>query len=628
MWFQAPNALSAGMIFNQYQIQTGDTDNNMMFIRDWVDPQLGMHHYKYKQTYKNVPVEGTGLIEHYHPNNGLIFSNGKLAIELDLNVKAELTEEEALQELLISFDSETVFAWENADWELDYQQNTNNPNATNYPTGELVLALDNYNNIDYLIAGNRYTLAYKFEIITLAPRSHKYYWVDANTGSLIKNVQAEHNDGAATIERKSNQGNLTQTIDTRQRGFINGNDWVLETDNANVQVHTKYYDFASWITRPEIDDGNDTWTGTEVHATTGHYYTHRTWEYFRDIWQLDGVDDNNENVRVEVHSNLTGNNASSARQNGLRWLRFTFNNNISMSRYCDVVSHEYVHGIIHHSSELIYQGESGALNESFADIFGLMAQRSILGNNSVSNWLLGGDPGLTGVPTRSFINPSSEGSHNFANGIFCGVGAGQPDTYLGLRWTDVNLACDNGGVHGNSGVQNHWFYLLSVGGTGINDNNDAFAVQGIGRDDAAEIAFWSMQNELIDVSDYDDARIGAVTAAILLFGNCSIQHTQTENAWQAVGVGNASDCGNLYVESKDVTDFSIYPNPSNGLIKLNWKNASTYNITVFDLSGRIVFSEANVNNNMTFNVQLIPAGAYIIEARNGETTVRKKVIKY
>lgn len=62
---------------------------------------------------------------------------------------------------------------------------------------------------------------------------------------------------------------------------------------------------------------------------------------------------------------------------------------------------------------------------------------------------------------------------------------GQPDTYQGANWHTANT--DHGGVHTNSGVLNHWFYLLSVGGSGTNDLGNSYAIQGIGIDKAAKL---------------------------------------------------------------------------------------------------------------------------------------------
>ena len=83
---------------------------------------------------------------------------------------------------------------------------------------------------------------------------------------------------------------------------------------------------------------------------------------------------------------------------------------------------------------------------------------------------------------------------------------GQPDTYEGTYWVDVNGCVpnsntnDNCGVHTNSGVQNFWFYLLCEGGSGTNDNGDAYSVTGIGLDEGGEIAY--RNNTVISDSNF------------------------------------------------------------------------------------------------------------------------------
>ena len=111
----------------------------------------------------------------------------------------------------------------------------------------------------------------------------------------------------------------------------------------------------------------------------------------------------------------------------------------------DIMGHEFTHGVTQSEAGLIYNNESGALNESFSDIFGEMVESWAEG---ICDYLVGADRGAI----RSFINPNTYG---------------QPDTYLGTDW--YTGTADNGGVHTNSGVQNHWFYLVSEGGSGTND---------------------------------------------------------------------------------------------------------------------------------------------------------------
>src|SRR5690606_27938945 len=128
-------------------------------------------------------------------------------------------------------------------------------------------------------------------------------------------------------------------------------------------------------------------------------------------------------------------------------------------------------------------GESGALNESFADMFGAAVEFYV---NDNPNWTIGEGIWYNGWGTpdymRNMANPNS------APEI---VGGPQPDTYEGNYWADTSLIDqenDYGGVHINSGVGNYWFYLLSEGGSGTNDNGDDYSVEGITIQKAEQIA--------------------------------------------------------------------------------------------------------------------------------------------
>ena len=123
----------------------------------------------------------------------------------------------------------------------------------------------------------------------------------------------------------------------------------------------------------------------------------------------------------------------------------------------DIVAHEYTHGITQYTAGLYYQYQSGALNESFSDIFGVTLD--FWTDSANANWDLGEQAFASGIPIRSFSNPKAQG---------------QPDTYYGDFWCNCHHSIDNGGVHTNSGVQNFWYYLLVNGGSGVNDSGDAY----------------------------------------------------------------------------------------------------------------------------------------------------------
>ena len=184
----------------------------------------------------------------------------------------------------------------------------------------------------------------------------------------------------------------------------------------------------------------------------------------------------------------------------------------------DVVGHEYTHGIIEYSSNLNSSVEARALNESFSDIFGTMVEYSIEGESG--DYLIGEDFWIQDGKLRDMENPNSK-LH--------------PDTYHGQYW---QYSQDTDYSHINAGVQNYWFYLLSEGGTGVNDNEIPYHVTGIGRDKAARIAYRNMTVYLTSVASFSDAKNGAIMSAVDLYGINSNEVLQTILAWDAVGVSS------------------------------------------------------------------------------------------
>ena len=214
-----------------------------------------------------------------------------------------------------------------------------------------------------------------------------------------------------------------------------------------------------------------------------------------------------------------------------------------------VMAHEFTHAVTHHTAELIYEKESGALNESFSDIFAIALDYKV---NSTSNWLIG-DKVKVNSALRSMSNPKQYG---------------HPDTYHGTNWVNTNVvphwSNDYGGVHSNSGVQNYWFYLLTVGGSGTNDNGNSYNVNGIGIQKSIAIAFRNLRYELSANSNYQDAMNGSLQAATDLYGYNSQEYISVLNAWGAVGVDpgiplSASISGPNTLLSSQIGSYTVTP---------------------------------------------------------------------
>jgi thermolysin len=186
----------------------------------------------------------------------------------------------------------------------------------------------------------------------------------------------------------------------------------------------------------------------------------------------------------------------------------------------DVVAHELAHGVIDYTSDLIYRNESGALNEAFSDIVGASAEfyyQQVGVGYLKADYLLGEDLTAPSTAFRSMANPQAYGD---------------PDHYS-KRYTGRE---DNGGVHSNSGIANHAFYLAIEGGV---NRTSGLSVQGVGaanRERIEKVFFRGFTQLLPSNATFSMARAATLQAARDLYGSGSDVERVVEQAWTAVGV--------------------------------------------------------------------------------------------
>ncbi len=270
--------------------------------------------------------------------------------------------------------------------------------------------------------------------------------------------------------------------------------------------------------------GNQQWGGSTMWAAKSSY------NYFSGVHSRNSYDGANGLLNGFIHGAFdnaggTG-NATMSFTGGIMKIGLGSSGTLANSYgTLDIVGHEYAHGVTGSSAQLAYQYDSGALNESFSDIFGECIENYTLGNN---DWLLGANRTPAGS-SRSMSNPNAYS---------------QPDTYLGTNWIAQNCPSptnnnDQCGVHTNSGVQNYWFYLLSQGGTGTNDLLNAFNVSALGIAKARDIAFKTLTIYLFNQPNaiYATARTASIQAAQDTYPGNSPEVSAVMNAWCAVGVG-------------------------------------------------------------------------------------------
>jgi Zn-dependent metalloprotease len=310
-----------------------------------------------------------------------------------------------------------------------------------------------------------------------------------------------------------NEEGMTAKNFVKEAIIVDGNYRLRESGRGGgIATFDAGGDWVYWQSTDYVDDDSVFSNPDDQAGVSLHWAVEATYDYYLDRYGRNSFDD--QGSRIISYANY-GVEYFNAFWNGIF---LTFGTGNASNGYrplvaLDVVGHEFTHGVTEYAANLVYSYESGALNESFSDIFGEHIENYRL--EGTNDWLMGGDFGAI----RSMSDPNA-----FSD----------PDTYLGSFWWTA--AGDNGGVHINSGVQNFWFYLLSEGSSGVNDNGDSYDITGIGMDDAAQIAYRNLTVYLMPTSQYEDARRGSLNAAIDLFGPTSQQFKSVLDAWNAVGV--------------------------------------------------------------------------------------------
>ncbi|MCB0464568.1 MAG: M4 family metallopeptidase [Aequorivita sp.] len=467
------------------------------------DP-LGFTHKKMQQYFNGVKVEFATVT--LNSKNGTVqtLNSAYFPVAEDFNVTPSISNTQALNSAIAHVGA-TKYMWQNAAESIL---------ADNYkkPDGELVIvpAIKNISET------NR--LAYKFDIYATAPLYRADVYIDAKTGQFIMENKKIHDANVPATGTSLYNGSVSFTADNssgpyRLRQTADGGG--IQTFDLNNSTN---YNNAVDVTS---NSTNFTSNPTGVQA---HFGAEQTYKYYSQRYGRNSY--NNSGGVIKSYVSYSSNYVNAFWDGS----RMTYGDgdgtNYGPLVSLDICGHEITHGVTEYSANLVYSYQSGALNESFSDVFGESIEKFASGTN---DWLMGDDIGAggSGGALRSMSNPNAYGD---------------PDTYQGTYW--YSGSGDSGGVHTNSGVQNFWFYVLSVGKSGTNDKGDSYNVTGIGMDKAAAIAYRNLTVYLNSNSQYSDARNGAIQAAKDLYGAGSAEEIATTNAWYAVGVGSAYDDGN------------------------------------------------------------------------------------
>ncbi|MDZ4759031.1 MAG: M4 family metallopeptidase [Bacteroidota bacterium] len=495
--------------------------------------QIGYTHYRFQQLYNNLPVENTMYLVHVKEGK-IVSMNGLLYHHFNIGFNKSITEDAALKKAMIYMNAK-IYMWEDPLNEQLIKQQANDVYATWYPKGELVYVAN-----DYIIDATQYKLAYKFDIYATEPLSRQYVFVDAQQAKVIAHLDRIHTSDTLVTAKTAMSGDRQIYTD-----YYAANSFRLREKNRGNGIET--YNMktgTSYGSAVDFTDSDTTWNNVnsnyDEYATDAHFGAEMTYDYLKNTYNRNSINNSGFKLISYIHYSSSYFNAF---WNG-SYMTYGDGNGSSIKPLVslDIAGHEIVHGLTSNTANLTYSYESGALNESFSDCLGSAIEW--YGDSDRFEWPLGTKIGWT---IRSIGNPKAYSD---------------PNTYKGQYW--YTGSGDNGGVHTNSGVQNFWFYLLSTGDSGTNDNGDYYKVDSIGIWKAGAIAYRTLTYYLGTSSQYADARTYSIKAAEDLYGTCSFESFAVAAAWHAVGIG--SELSYKTVASLQQNTLSILPGSTNNII--------------------------------------------------------------
>ncbi len=247
----------------------------------------------------------------------------------------------------------------------------------------------------------------------------------------------------------------------------------------------------------------------------------KTYGFYRDVLGRNSVDDRGLELVSSVHYLTDFDNAF---WNGSQMVYGDGSGQLfvvgGLTKDIDVIAHELTHGVTQYTAGLDYHGQSGAVNESMSDVFGSLVKQYTLDQTAdQADWLIGAGvlgTALTGKALRSMAAPGTAYD-----------GDPQPadmDGYVDLP-DDDDPQHDHGGVHINSGIPNHAFYLAAT------------ALGGHAWEAAGLIWYDALTQRLQAQADFTATAQATTDAAIERYGAGSVQEQAVRNAWQQVKVG-------------------------------------------------------------------------------------------
>ncbi|MBN2009751.1 M4 family metallopeptidase [candidate division KSB1 bacterium] len=482
-----------------------DSPRNELHVSSVTTDKFGKSHIVFKQYYQGVPVWGKDLVVHLAPQGDMYAFNARYAPTpnqlkpKDLRVSQQQAIEIATTDLSRTTDI-VQFSEFNKKF-LKY----NGPVATQY----IRISPDT----------QQPRLIWHVQIRPNF-RDNWFYFVDAITGDILEQYNATNFDGASTGSGIDLQG-IPRTLNVFEQDgafyMIDSSRPIWQPTQPDVlndpkgalwTLDVRGNDLSNQVQIFQVSSPNNTWS--DPTAVSAHYNVGEVFAYYHDVHGRQAIDGSGSTIISIVHVTDEGQPMDNAFWNGVAMAYgdgdFAFE---SLAAALDVAAHEMTHGVIQSTVNLEYKFQAGALNESLADVFGVMVDND--------DWTIGEEVTKTSYITTGALR-NMQDPHN--GGSFAGQAGWQPANMN--EFVQLDISQDNGGVHINSGIPNHACYLIA---------------NAIGREKTAQIYYRVLDARYLNSqSNFVDMRLAAIRAAGELYGESSTEVDAVKAAFDGVGI--------------------------------------------------------------------------------------------
>ncbi|MGR8930002.1 MAG: Ig-like domain-containing protein [Gammaproteobacteria bacterium] len=609
----AERAVQFQQQLNQMRSALGVDENHSFQAQSLTQDSLGQTHVRFQQFYQGIRIWGGEVITHTQANRAALAPTSALKQDIRVDIAPKLSKADALAVIEKDMAPRIPMAKTPVSELVIYPETERRmrPGKTS--------AFGNEPNAqDFVTETKGYKLAYHVHTERENPgeTQHVDYLVDAHSGAIIEKWDSLQTANSTGTGNSQYSGTVQLSTNSVSSGFelrdltrpTNGNNVVYNLNHETSGTGTIFTDADnSW------GDGNNfkedpeptTSANGQTAAVDAAYGLQLTWDMFKHVFGRNGIDGQGTPTYARVHYDFAYDNAFYS--DNCMCITYGDGTKLQTLTSLDVAAHEFSHGVCMTSAGLIYNGESGGLNEANSDIMGAMAEFYARGANGKGNVIP--DTGGTWTQGEQITTPAYPLKMRF-------LYKPSKDGKSADAWSPTLKNLD---VHYSSGPMNRAFYFLSQGATTSGETSSPYLPQGmsgIGNDKAAKIWYRALTTYMTASTDYLGARIANIQAVRDLFPVSGPEEIAVWNAFAAINVGDAwtgpdtppsvtvSESG-----SKDILTFSATASDDKGVVKVE-----------FLLDGALVGSKIAPPYSMTYDSRIEDDGPHALVAKAIDTT--------